>query len=194
MEKLNWKSFWLGLKIVMVMAIKMSPTYSFATIEVAFLESQTYLGRRVQLEPNGRFSHIAISYGGKWLHANPLNGVEWVSQNELRKIGEITRIIIVSQEAELSSERVSAFIGKPYDDLLTWDDEKMYCSELVAKLLDLKPKPMLFDPTFWKGRGYDKVRGSLGLSPDDIFHQLISRGYKVKVLQKDACRNALSNI
>lgn len=81
------------------------------------------------------------------------------------------------------SENIENFLGNPYDAEFRWNNyeqgqEKIYCSELVYKVLaplvsfyDLQPKVMLFDenPDYWDRffRG-DTPRGEYGISPEDF--------------------------
>lgn len=148
------------------------PIISNAAIEVAFIEVRDRNGKLVQLEPDGRFAHIAISYHGKWLHSHPYRGVELVDEKELLKIGSIGETTVVSSTKDLDSTLVSALIGRPYDREFSWTNESYYCSELVAKLLDIPPEPMDFSSPIWP-KEYQKLNGQLGSSPDDIYRALV---------------------
>lgn len=153
------------------------PTFSFAAIDVAFIEVKNYGGQVVRLEKGGQFAHIAISYQGQWLHSHPLRGVEVVSQDVLEEIGSIRAFVTISDKESLNKAQVETFLGKPYDPEFSWGDEKMYCSELVAKLLKIEPEPMAFESAVWSQHSH-QLRGQLGLSPDDIFRILKQRGYR----------------
>ncbi len=155
------------------------PFYSFASVEVAFIEMRDYDGQVIQLEPNGKYAHMAISYRGNWLHAHPFRGVEVVSKEELEKMGEIKVILTKSDFEALSEVEVARYLGKPYDSEFSWSDAKIYCAELIAKLLGINPLPMSFDAEFWSEE-LQRMKGLLGLSPDDLFPVLLERGYKKK--------------
>ncbi len=142
-----------------------------AKVTVAFLQLRDPQGNVVQLETGGRFYHVAISFKGKWLQAHPYRGVEMVTMDKIREIGEITEWIEISDLEDLEDKKVEKFLGKPFDHSFLWDDEKIYCAELVGKLLDLKPTPMTFDPAHWP-KEYQKFNGLPGMSPDDIFEAL----------------------
>ena len=152
------------------------PMYSFASIEVAFIEMRNSKNKVVQLEPGGQFAHLAISYQGKWLHSYPPNGVEVISQQELERIGTIKKIVIVSETDSVSVGTAENFLGKPYDASYSWSDDRVYCAELVAKILKIEPQPMEFKSSFWP-KQFKILKGNLGLSPDDIFKALITKGY-----------------
>lgn len=141
-----------------------------AKVEVAFIEMRNYYGQIIQLEPGGRFAHSAISYKGRWLQAHPLRGVELVPIEKIRKMGEIKEILEVKNLEEHDEAKVNAMLGKPFDHGYVWDDEKIYCSELIAKLLNLPTKPMVFSDSWPKQ--YQDLNGLPGLSPDGVYQIL----------------------
>lgn len=147
---------------------------SEAKVTVAFLQIRNYKGDVVQLEPGGRFAHVAISYQGMWLHAHPYRGVEMVTIDKIRQIGEIQEWIEISDLEDLEHKKVDKLLGKPFDHGYLWDDEKIYCAELIAKLIDLQPTPMIFNTEAWP-KEYEKLNGLPGMSPDDIFEILSAR-------------------
>lgn len=146
------------------------PFCCYASVDIAFIEIRSPDGRLVQLEKNGRFAHIAIAYRGQWLHAGPYKGVEIISTRDLQKIGRIT-ILNISNKSEPSKTQVQNVLGKPYDNHFSWDDDHLYCSELVAKILGIPPEPMTFNSSIWPTQS-KYLKGNLGLSPDDIFRKL----------------------
>jgi hypothetical protein len=147
---------------------------AWAEVQVAFIELRTASDELVQMEPGGRFGHTAISYRGKWLHAHPWRGVEWVEIGVIEKVGKVADILTLPGADEISEELVNAYLGRPFDRDFLWDDEKIYCSELIAKLLTLEPKPMYFDPALWPER-YQRLNGLPGISPDEIYRRLRRR-------------------
>ncbi|MGZ5278793.1 MAG: hypothetical protein ACXWC9_02550 [Pseudobdellovibrionaceae bacterium] len=148
------------------------PFLSLASVQVAFLETRDAKGNLVALEPGGRFSHVAVSYQGQWLEAHPYFGVHLVSFEKLENMGTVALILNLPKMAALDPAVVQPLLGKAFDHKYSWDGEKFYCSELVGKLLNLKPEPMIFDPALWPPE-YEKSNGELGLSPDDIFSKLM---------------------
>lgn len=143
-----------------------------AKVQVAFIQMRNYYGQVIQLEPGARFAHSAISYKGQWLQAHPVRGVEHVAIEKIQKMGEIIEIIEVQNLEELNEDKVNALLGKPFDHSYIWDDEKIYCSELIAKLLGLAPKPMVFSEA-WPV-SYQALNGQPGLSPDGVYQILSS--------------------
>ncbi len=75
----------------LILSLLFIPFYCSAAIDVAFIEIRNYEGKIIQLETNGQFAHVAISYQGNWLHAHPYRGVEIVSKEVLEKTGYIKK-------------------------------------------------------------------------------------------------------
>lgn len=160
-----------------------------AEVRVAFLELRDSRGKLVQLEPGGRFAHLAISVGEKWLHAYPGQGVSFTTLEKLEKIGTVAEILVLRERAGLREGDAAAYLGKAYDRRFSWDDSQIYCSELVGKLLKLEPEPMSFQADHWKESPLaGQARGALGLSPDDIFRLLQSEAGERRPSSKRAKR------
>lgn len=146
----------------------------FASVSVAFIEMRDAQGHLVQLEPDGRFAHVAISYHGDWLQALPYWGVQLVTTEQLKKVGTIAEIVTLQAGPEPSSQYVDSVLGKPYDYEYTWSDDAFYCSKLVAKILNIPPRPMTFDPHLWPPQ-FQKYNGRPGMSPDTLYRILSSQ-------------------
>ena len=162
---MNW------LAVASVPFLMFTSAFARADVKVAFIEFYTPDGRLIQLEPNGRFAHIAISFRGGWLHAHPWRGVEWISTENLAKMGKIADVVDLESAPEVSEETAHQYLGKPYDRDYSWSDDKIYCSELVAKILKMNPEPMHFDTKLWPEKFW-KFEGLPGLSPDKIYKRL----------------------
>lgn len=151
---------------------------SIASVRVAFFEKYDSKGNLIQLEKNGRFFHVAIEVAGHWLHTDSYRGVELVVEVP-STYGE--RVVVLenrSLEAP-SFAAIESYLGIAYDKDYLWDNNRLYCSELVSKLLDLEPRPMRFDGSYWKGRDpSDLPNGKLGSSPDLIYRQLLKLGWR----------------
>jgi len=141
-------------------------------VTIAFFEKFDAKGKRIELEKGGRFFHLAILYKDKWLHADSFYGVSLEDQLPTQKYGKVTTLLH-AQDLEVSETWLQEFLGKPYDSTYTWGDDKMYCSELIAKLLHIPPVPMKFDGEYWEGRN-SLPWGELGASPDYVFQYLSS--------------------
>lgn len=99
------------------------------------------LSRAIEGATRSRFSHCGIvaREDGRWVVYEAYRGVgptplaEWLSRGQeggfvVYRLKESHRIHI---PAMLSATR--SYLGRPYDVRYRWDDEKIYCSELVFK-------------------------------------------------------------
>lgn len=151
---------------------------SFAKTRIAFLEQYDRKGRLVQYEPGGRFVHTAVQFdeiGDQWLNAYPGEGVALISLEQLKRRGIIAEIVEVPQTLRLS--QVKPYLGLPFDFWYTWNDDTIYCSELIAKLLHIPPRPMKLNKQVWP-KNYWHLEGQPGLSPDALYE------WAAKVLNK----------
>ena len=142
---------------------------SFAKTRIAFLEQYDNKGRRVQYEPGGRFVHTALQFddiGEQWLNAYPGEGVAVISLARLQQHGTITEVVEIPQMLHLA--QVEPYLGLPFDFWYTWTDEAIYCSELIAKLLDIPTRPMKINKQVWP-KNYWHLEGQPGLSPDALY-------------------------
>src|SRR6266404_5567871 len=137
--------------------------------EVAFLEIHDRNGRPVQLEPGGRFMHVAIRIGDKWLHAHSRAGVELF--DDLDEVGNRALILRNRSVPEPTWIDYQHWLGKSFDFRYSWTrPDATYCSRLVADLLGVAPLPMEFAAEIWKDHVYrEEALGTKGLSPDDLF-------------------------
>ena len=142
------------------------------TLKVAFLEVRDARGNLVRVEPNFPWAHMAVSIDGGWLHAHPAAGVEWVSGAKLENYGRIAHVITVPNWFKPRLDLVDGFIGQGYDQEFSWNNQALYCSELVAKTLGIAPVPMVFDPQLWP-RSYLRFNGLPGISPGLVYRRLI---------------------
>lgn len=151
-------------------------SFSTHALEVAFIKLKLRSGEPVILEPGVPYSHVAISFGGAWLHASPHKGVVELAWS-LENIGEPHAILRDADEPELDLLQVLPLIGLPYDSEYDWESgDRLYCSELVAKLLGIPPQPMTFDASLWPARFLEK-NGKPGLSPSDLYKELQQKGF-----------------
>ena len=140
-------------------------------VTIAFFRIFKPNGEIVALEPNGQFAHIALKYKDWWYHAAPGQGVtrfKTLSESGFSNF----EIVELSFDYSLSEEDLFYFLGRPYDREFLWSDTSIYCSELIAKLLDISPQPMYFDPRIWPSF-YTEKNGLPGMSPDKIYKMLI---------------------
>lgn len=153
---------------------------------VAFLEMDWDDGRPVQLEPGGRFAHVAIKVGKKWLHAHTERGVDLV--RDITVYGDRVTYLRNDSIETPSLWRVNHWLGKPFDTAYRWGvSTSTYCTRIVAELLHIPPKPMQFKSDVWQRFGEAPV-GQLGLSPDELYEELLARGFKPFVPCEDLLR------
>lgn len=166
----------LALTYLALSAFSARPTQA---LEIAFLRLQQRNGQLIYLEPGVPYSHVAISYRGQWLHTSPAkNRVEIVAT--LAEIGGVEIILSNPDAAELQPAQVEPWLGLPYDREYDWsNNDKLYCTELVAKLLGIPPSPMAFDAFLWPAH-YLTKNGLPGLSPSELFAELAIRNYRTR--------------
>jgi len=143
--------------------------------KVAFIEVD-HQGRRIELEPGGRFFHVAIRYKGFWLQAHPHGGVSLVK--DIKPYGDRFTFLEKTDESEPAPEYVAKWLGKPFDYTYRWDHPAAnYCTRLVAEALGVPPQPMDFSAAIWD-RHFVRPQGEPGLSPDKLYVALLARGYR----------------
>lgn len=157
--------------LVLFGLIGFGPAYA---VDVIFIE-QEHKGQLVQLEPGGRFFHVAIRYQGAWLHAYP-PAVAFTSN--ILQFGQRFVTLRNPYLPEPEYRFVSSWLSKPFDQTYSWNNPLgTYCSRLVAEALGIAPKPMSFATEHWNPiRKGDE--GQLGLSPDDLYAALIKMGFR----------------
>jgi hypothetical protein len=82
------------------------------------------------------------------------------------------------KKEKLLSLYFNDYDGLPFDDDFVWDDEKLYCSEFIYKILDdvisfksFGPKPMSYTRNWEAWKAYFKKeppQGKIGISPNDF--------------------------
>ncbi len=149
-----------------------TPATAGQPVQVAFLEVRDVNGQPLRLEPWFPWAHMAISFEGGWIHSHPATGVEWASTERLEKFGRIAHVVTVPDWFEPRMELADAFAGLPYDREFSWDNQALYCSELVAKLLGIAPVPMVFDPRLWP-QDYLRFNGQPGISPGIVYRRIV---------------------
>ncbi len=142
---------------------------TLAKTRIAFLELYNQRGELVQYEPGGRFAHTAIQFddlGDQWLNSYPGEGVALISWEQLQERGVIADVIEIPQKVQLS--QITPYMGRPFDFWYSWSDEALYCTELIAKLLNIPTHPMSFNKKVWP-KNYWALEGTPGLSPDGLW-------------------------
>lgn len=166
------------MKILFLLTLLCAP-HCLAKVTIAFIEVRLPDGRLLQMEPGGRFSHIAISYRGLWLHAHPYRGVELITTEQLKNLDRSGFVILKSlpNHEEITETELATYLDKPFDSNFSWESEAYYCSKLVAKILKIVPKPMTFSAAGWP-EAFKSKAGQLGISPDEIYQEIASESFR----------------
>ena len=137
---------------------------------VALLENY-FEGKRLELEPGGRFSHVALKVGDRYLHAHQAVGVELT--DSLERFGVCIELFENPDVPEPTPEQVREALALRYHPRHEWaaHDGTTYSARLVGELLGIAPRPALYQTEIWTGFRPGSV---VGLSPDDI-HRVITQ-------------------
>jgi hypothetical protein len=118
----------------------------YQTGDIIFQSSKSGQGLAIQLATGSKFSHVGmlIEQGGEIMVFEAVQPVRLTKMSEFVKRGEggnfvVSRLknadqIWTDQRKQEVNSFVKKHVGKDYDLLFDWSDEKMYCSELVWKL------------------------------------------------------------
>lgn len=149
-----------------------------AQVKIAFIKVYTPNCNLVYLEPPFEYSHVAISYQDGWLNAHPKHGVQFTKTLEELDFPKTQyKIMEHPLMSEIEYHEVQNIIGKPYDSSFNWKtNQSFYCTELVAKLIGVKPVPMYFDPKVWPPQ-YQKLNGQPGISPFLLLQKMLKIGF-----------------
>lgn len=180
--------------IYVILLLLGSLSHFAAAVEVAFVEAYKD-GKMIQLEPGGRFYHVAIRVGHQWIHAHPHKGVDAVDDLELygHKFYYLHHDLI----PEPSRQWAQARLGMPFDRTYSWDNPgATYCTRFIAEYLGIQPQAMRFDGGHWRvpenvARGELDSRGKQGLSPDELYAELVNRGFTPVSRCEDFLENVL---
>jgi len=149
--------------------------YSRNPEQVLFLEVKNSQGEIVQLEPDFPYAHVLISVEGQWAHSHPKTGVQRIGNSQIKQFGEPREMFEVELPHE-APKKITDWLGLPYDMSFQWTNDKFYCSELVAKILQMDPEPMHFDPQLWPP-SFQEFEGLPGVSPGKIYRYLKAKGF-----------------
>lgn len=170
----------LVFQIKILIFVLLSTPYNFSRSEsvyVAFLEFYNKDGERISLEPGGRFSHIALSYDGGWIHAFPPRPVEKAAR--LDKFGRLTVVLELSDEIIVDQNFLTLQLDKSTSIQSEWSDtQTTYCSKLVGQCFGILARPSLWEAAHWDQVPLKyKPTTREGLSPDDVYETLIKSPY-----------------
>jgi hypothetical protein len=113
--------------------------------DIIFHESRSSQSVPIQLATKSRYSHVGIVYrqNGTWFVYEAVQPVKLTPLHAWIKRGRDGHFVVKRlRNAELLTPAVlkkmrstgEKFRGKPYDLYFEWDDQRIYCSELVWKI------------------------------------------------------------
>lgn len=169
------------MKISFLLLILILSFSAFSQLKVALIKIYRPDCSVLYLEPNFAYAHIAISYEGGWINAHPKHGVQLTKTLEELDFPKHESFIWEAPKSlglkQLSLQEAEKFRGLKYDRSFNWcSDDALYCSELVAKVMNLPPQPMYFDPKIWP-KEYQKLNGRPGISPFLLFKEMLELGF-----------------
>lgn len=155
--------------------------------DIILIELRCYSCSLIADETGSRFSHSAVvlgKYEGDTVVAQALGPVhalkltDFLKQRQANTTALVMRPIERLDANELVEEFSANWLGRPFDKGYTWDDEKLYCSEFVAKFLEVflgsvfPPQPLDFSRNwdFWNRVMEHVPQGEPGNSPGDFEH------------------------
>lgn len=160
-------------------------TFAIETGDILLQPLKCWSCSLIEEQESSEFSHMGIYLGQDQVAEAYFDKVKIVSLAEFMRKTDPSRSVLVRRlviqpdefEKKLRLE-VDKLLGLTYDRWFLWDNDKIYCSELVYKVLapivelrDLSPKEMLFDvnPELWDRYFREQTpRGLLGISPEDF--------------------------
>lgn len=170
------------IKFFIMMVFLLVSEMGNSVVQVAFIEAYWPDGRVVEFGPGGRYFHVAIGIDGLWYDSFPnelVQGKQFLEFDESFTLGEV----LENRAVDLTAKDMEPYLGLAFDKTFSWDKKGCtYCSKLVADVLGVPATRMDFEGKHWQGSEvYNK--GGLGISPDELYEALISRGF-VKVYDK----------
>jgi hypothetical protein len=129
---------WLAVLLAFWLITGCDDSYTPRTGDLVFQDLESYSSRQIKIATNSPYSHCGIvSVENNKAYVieaiGPVRKIpleEWIKNGRGRFTAK--RPIDDIDEANIirAAER---FMGAPYDSFYEWDDEKLYCSELVYK-------------------------------------------------------------
>ncbi len=152
-----------------------------ANVSIALLEIYTKDGKLVQYEVGGRFYHSAIWVDGGWLQSYPPEGVSVISWQQLQEKGKVAVILDLPKMRSITLDDYKKYLSKKFDFYYQWNDDLIYCSELIAKILNIQTVPMKLNHQVWP-KSYWVLDGQPGVSPDELYRWGVANGALVREL------------
>ena len=147
--KINWNNLSALIAVLLLIVIvscKQTGTGKLQNGDIIFQESTSAQSRAVQLATHSDFSHMGIIYINEGMPyvfeaVQPVKLTElskWIKRGKdghyvVKRLKDSPRIL-TPQILNRMKEAGNRFLGKGYDIYFRWDDELIYCSELVWKV------------------------------------------------------------
>ncbi|MBH48773.1 MAG: hypothetical protein CME71_11445 [Halobacteriovorax sp.] len=153
--------------------------------DILLIELRCYSCSIIADETGSRFSHSGVvlgKQGNETFVAQALGRVHvtTLSNFKSQKVKSTSLLVLRPKNFSPSENLMEVFSrdwsGIPFDSNYTWDDEKLYCSEFVAKFLEsfmgpvFPPKPLDFSRNwdYWSSVLNPVPQGEPGNSPGDF--------------------------
>jgi uncharacterized protein YycO len=150
------KAHFIGLTLVVSLVIfgwinierkNKYENFQYQNGDIVFQTTNSDQCKAVQLATHSPYSHCGIlfKHQNQWQVLEAIGPTKWTSIEEWKDHGVDDKIVVkrLKNRAELSDDEEKKMknigiklLGKAYDFSFDWDDDKIYCSELVWKLYD----------------------------------------------------------
>ena len=179
----------MRVSIVLLMLFAMPALGELRHGDIVFHESRTRQSKAVSEGTGSPITHMGIIYlkkGKPFVYeaVSPVTGrvgltpyAQWVARGKdqrvwVKRLAE--KVLKLTPERLRKLQKVGRrYLGKRYDRLFQWDDQKIYCSELVFDM---------YDKAFGIQLGQVQTVGDLNLSPDSVQRLIAERlGQKLKL-------------
>ncbi|TNE91109.1 MAG: hypothetical protein EP330_06585 [Deltaproteobacteria bacterium] len=117
-----------------------TPLTGLQTGDVLFQESRSAQASAIRAATGSRYTHVAVVIDDGWVleAVQPVKRTAvdaWVARGVDGHFVAHRPVIPLSSDEQARLRDVGAtYIGRDYDAAFSWDDGKLYCSELVYKL------------------------------------------------------------
>lgn len=138
----------LKKKIDKKVALKSTDSDSLKNGDLIFQTNVKGQGKAIQLATKSKYTHVGIVFwvDNEWMVYEATQPVRMVALKDFIEVGDSQKYVIKrhqkadslinSTNMALMKHYLNEQIGKPYDPFFNWDDEAIYCSELVYKCYD----------------------------------------------------------
>lgn len=138
----------LKKKVNKKVVVKTASSDSLKNGDLIFQTNIKGQGRAIQLATKSKYTHIGIiiRVNDEWMVYEATQPVRMIPLQQFIEEGDSQKYVIKRHQQSdsiLNSTNLAVMkhylneqLGKPYDPFFNWDDEAIYCSELVYKCYD----------------------------------------------------------